>query len=140
MSEVTYPVVKKVSLEGLSEGWDGSCFAYIIPATYQDQKDLSAADLTNKTKAEQVDYQLNFVRDHFVKGQIRVFNGEDFETADMTKEHTSASVEVTDHLYSAIMGFELDPKDIRKAAAQSALQANDETATATTSSETSVEE
>ncbi|MEU2203587.1 hypothetical protein AB0P19_06915 [Microbacterium oleivorans] len=140
MTDRKYPIVKKVSLAGLGEQWDDECYAYVVPATYQDQKDIAEKDFTGLSDAEQIDYQLSFVRARFVAGKIRVFNGSEFELEDMQPEHAEGSVELNDHLYAAIMGFDLDPKDIRKVATESALQTSDVKPTETTSSETSLAE
>lgn len=135
MSDKKYRAVKKVSLADLSDGWDQECYAYVQPSTYEDQKALIQADLGKKKEPEQVDFQLKFVRDHFISGVIKQFDGESFEPVEMTEDDTSLSIAITDHLYAAIMGFELNPKDIRKAAEESALQTNEETPTETSSSE-----
>lgn len=128
-----YAAVKRVELAGLSEGWDETCFAFVIPSTYKDQKELAAADLASKSPEEQLRYQLDFVRAHFISGRIKVFDGKEFEEVDMTAEDTEASVDVTDYLYSEIMGLGLDPKDIRKVAASGALQSTEPTPTASPS-------
>lgn len=134
-----YPVVKKVSLEGLSEGWDESCYAYVVPSSYLDQKELAEAKLETLSPTEQVEYQLKYVHDRFVSGKIRAFDGKDFVDIDMTAAHTAVSVEVTDRLYAEIMGLGLDPKDIRKVVQGNALQSDESTPTETSSSETSFE-
>lgn len=130
-----YPVVKKVSLAGLSEGWDESCFAYVVPTSYLDQKDVTESSIKSMTPGQQVEYQLQFVRDRFVSGKIKAFDGSEFVEIDMEPEHTTASVEVTDRLYAEIMGLGLDPKDIRKAVTENALQSGELKATETSSSE-----
>lgn len=131
-----YPVVKKVGLAGLSEGWDESCYAYVVPASYLDQKDIAESGVATMTPEQQVEYQLKYVADHFVSGKILAFDGQEFVPVDMTKEHTAVTVEVTDRLYAEIVGLGLDPKDIRKAVAEKALQSDDSTHTETSSSET----
>lgn len=137
MSEVRHASVKKVSLAGVSEAWDDECYAYMTPATYQDNAELNKLDFENMTEDEQVAFQLKFVREHFISGKIRVFNGTEFVLVDMRPEDTAASVAITDCLYAATMGFDLDPKDIRKAVLSNALQSNAENNTETTSSEES---
>lgn len=138
MTEVKrYASVKKSSLAGLSEEWDESCFAYVQPATYDDQFPLTDGSIQKLTPKEQVEWQTEVVKSHFVSGKIKVFNGEAFELADMKEEDVTVSVAVLDKLYADIMGFELDPKDLRKAAMESALLTTNESNTETTSSEES---
>jgi hypothetical protein len=135
MAEKRYAAVKKVSLAGLSEQWDDECFAYVIPAVYADQQAILSEKLREKSDEEQIAYQVKYVKDRFISGKIKVFDGSDFTLADMTGDDTAASVAICDHLYSAINGFDLDPKDIRKAAEASALPKIDESSTEITSSE-----
>jgi hypothetical protein len=129
--------IKKVSLAGLSHEWDESCYAYVIPANYEDNMEVNELITAKKNEREQIDYQTSFVKCHFVSGKIKAFNGADFELTDMTEEDTVASVAIADRLYSEIMGFDLDPKDLRKAVIENALQTKSESNTATTSSEDS---
>lgn len=138
MTEVKrYASVKKSSLAGLSEEWDESCYAYVVPATYEDHYPLTDGTVSELSPKEQVEWQKNVVKSHFVSGKIKVFNGEAFELADMQKEDVAVSVAVLDKLYADIMGFDLDPKDLRKAVRESALLTIDENNTETTSSEES---
>jgi len=131
-----YPSVKKVSLAGLSEEWDESCFAYVIPSSYDDQLALAELNTTEMTDAETTAYQLRFVREHFVSGKIKVFNGDSFVEEDMTPSDTAATIDITDRLYAEIMGIGLDPKEIRKVAERSTLQSTEESPTSSPSSET----
>lgn len=111
-----YPVVKRVELAGFSEQWDESCYAYVVPTNYHDQ----LATITNKISElppkEQIQAQLDFVKEHFVSGRIKVFDGEVFKLVKMEPEHTGATVDLTDYLYSEIMGLGIDPKELRRAA------------------------
>lgn len=130
-----YASVKKVSLAGLSEQWDEDCFAYVVPATYEDNKATMDRDFSSMTPQDQVDYQLKFVRDRFISGKIRTFDGAEFALVDMTPEDTGASIAINDHLYAEIMGLDLDPKAIRKEAQADSLQTTSESSTETSSSE-----
>lgn len=135
-----YVAVKKSSLAGLSEQWDDDCFAYVQPATYADNVALGEMDFSKMKQSEQVQWQTKWVKDHFISGKIKVFNGTEFELVDMALEDIDASVAVNDKLYADIMGFDLDPKDLRKAARESALPTNEPSTTETTSSEASEQE
>lgn len=128
--------VKRVSLEGLAEGWGSECYALYMPATYQDNLALQDLDPTTMSQKQQVEYQLELVRRKFVSGKIQAYNLDtgELELADMTADDAVATVGIADAIYGAIIGFELDPKDIRKEAVASALQATYETPTETISS------
>lgn len=141
MTEVKrYVAVKKSSLAGLSEEWGDDCFAYVQPATYADNLALGELDFSKMKQSEQVQWQTKMVKDHFISGKIKVFNGAEFELTDMTLEDIDASTAVNDKLYADIMGFDLDPKDLRKAARESALLTSEPSTTETTSSEASYPE
>ncbi|WOI85997.1 hypothetical protein [Rhodococcus qingshengii] len=129
--------IKKSSLAGLSHEWDDECYAYITPATYEDTLKVTEGNIASLSEREQVEYQLNTIKEHFVSGKIKAFNGEDFALTDMTVDDAVASVGIADKLYSDIMGFDLDPKDIRRAAMRNALQTPSESNTETSSSEDS---
>lgn len=141
MNEVKrYAAVKKSSLAGLSEEWGDDCYAYVQPATYEDNIAVADADFTKMAQREQVDWQTKMVKAHFISGKIKVFNGTDFELTEMTVDDVTASVAVLDKLYADIMGFDLDPKDLRKAAKESALPLTTEINTETMSSGESQQE
>jgi hypothetical protein len=127
--------VKRVELANVSEGYDSDCYAYVRPATYEDQKKLANKSFKGMSKEEQMDYQLSLVLDHFLSGKIKVFSDGEFVTAEMTPDDTAASVAITDALYAGIMDFDLDPKALRKAATEAVLQTTSEKPTETTSSE-----
>ncbi|MCO4274265.1 hypothetical protein NG701_07460 [Pseudarthrobacter sp. HLT3-5] len=141
MTEVKrYAAVKKSSLAGLSEEWGDECYAYVQPATYADNMAVTEADFSTMKQREQVEWQTKMVKDHFISGKIKAFNGSKFELVDMADEDIDASIAVNDKLYADIMGFDLDPKDLRKAVMESALQTSEQNTTETTSSEESVPE
>jgi hypothetical protein len=129
--------IKRSSLAGLSHEWDDDCYAYVIPANYEDNVAVNELDTAKMSQRDQVNFQLDFVKSHFVSGKIKAFNGETFELTDMTEEDAVASVAIADRLYADIMSFDLDPKDLRKAATDNALQTKSESPTETTSSEVS---
>ncbi len=129
--------IKKSSLEGLSHEWGDECYAYITPATYEEMLEVNELNTAELTQREQVNFQLEQVKKHFVSGKIKVFNGTEFELVDMTAEDAVATIAIADKIYADIIGFELDPKDLRKAAQENALQMKSESTTETSSSETS---
>lgn len=141
MTEVKrYAAVKKSSLAGLSEEWGDECYAYVQPATYEDNIAMDESDFSKMKQREQVEWQTKMVKDHFISGKIKTFNGIEFELVEMTLGDIDASIAVNDKLFADIMGFDLDPKDLRKAAKESALLMNELVTTETTSSEESAKE
>lgn len=129
-----YAAVKKSSLAGLSEEWGDECYAYVRPATYEDNMALTETDFSKMDQREQVAWQTKMVKGHFISGKIKAFDGAEFVLVDMTPEDIDANIALNDKLYADIMGFDLDPKDIRKAARESALPTNAESSTEITSS------
>lgn len=121
----------------MSEQWDTECYAYVKPTTYADQLDLTKRDMANASSDDQIAYQLQFVRDHFVSGKVRVFNGKSFDLVNMTEDDCTASIEICDRLYAEINGFDVDPKGIRKEALDAALQKTKQPNTETSSLEES---
>jgi hypothetical protein len=135
-----YVGVKKSSLEGLGEEWGAECYAYYVPANYEDNMAVLDMDTNTMSKQEQVKFQIEFVRAHFVSGKIKVFDGQSFELIDMRLDDATATVGIADRLYADIMGFDLDPKELRKAAGEASLQNSDVESIETISSEDSVAE
>lgn len=129
-----YAAVKRSSLAGLSEEWGEECYAYVRPATYEDNMIVNETDFSTMKQRDQVALQTKMVKEHFISGKIKIFNGNEFELVDMTEEDIDASIAVNDKLYADIMGFDLDPKDLRKVAMESALPSSVESSTETTSS------
>lgn len=128
---------KKSSLAGLSEGWGDECFAIVTPATYMDQVELDELDLPKLPQKKQVDVQFDVIRKHFVSGKIKVLNASgEYEMADMEVDDAFASIEIADKIYADIMGFDLDPKDLREVVAQQQEPQRSDQSTATPSSTT----
>jgi len=135
-----YATVKRVELKGQSEQWDETCYAYVMPASYADNRATLELKVESLSQKQQIEYQEEFVASHFISGRIKAFDGEKFELTDMTLEDAASSQALSDLLYSEIMGFDLDPKATRKAVIENALQKTDKINTETTSSEGSLQE
>lgn len=128
----------KVPLMGIAEELGVESYAYVRPATYEDQMELDDYDVKSHSPRENIEYQLKVVRDHFVGGKIKAFTGEDFELVDMTADDAVATKHLADHLYFAIMGIDTDPKATSSEAKQdNSTPKSEESDTATTSSEDS---
>lgn len=134
MTDNRIVVTKRVSLAGVSEGWDESCYALVKPATYDDNIVIEETDVSKLSRSEQVAVQEKFVQDHFIKGEVMLFDGEDFALGALTKNDVAASVDLLDALYMGILGIDSDPKDIRKAVEATTLHQIDTKPTQTQSS------
>jgi hypothetical protein len=126
--------VKKSSLAGLSEGWGDECYAILRPTQYDDLVALD--ELQAKGQKDQVTFQTDLARSHFVTGKIKTWNVEtgEQELVTMTADDVDCSVEVLDRLFADIIGIDVDPKDMRAAVAQELKQQHDAAATGTPSS------
>jgi hypothetical protein len=130
MTERRLAIAKKVSLAGIGPDWGDECYAYVMPANYNDM--LEAEKLDELSKAEQVKFQLDFIKRHFVSGKIRVMGEEDL--ADMEPDDVMASVALTDRVFMAILGDDIDPKEADPAAGRPSAPASDDKPTGTPSS------
>ena len=141
MSGKTYASVKKVSLEGVSEGWDDSCFAYVTPANFAERKQAMSFKSDDPLADDSVTFQDKLVRDHFVSGTIKVFDGQTFTDAPLTAEDAAGLPDVSNKLTMFILGYDIDPKDLSSLLASqlttSTTSPTDTLTTATTSSEDS---
>ncbi len=101
-------IAKRVSLAGVGPDWGDECYAMMLPARYTDM--VEADQIDQKTKVEQVQFQIDFLKKHFVSGKVKVFGSD--ELADMEADDVAASVALSDLLFAACMGDDLDPKDL----------------------------
>jgi hypothetical protein len=132
MSTRRLAIAKRVSLEGLGPNWGDDCYALMMPASYED---MAAADqIDSKSKDEQVRFQIEFLKNHFVSGKVRVIDGKGNDLVDMEPDDVSASVALSDRLFLACLGDDLDPKEARQAAAATKKPKNDVKPTGTPSS------
>jgi hypothetical protein len=131
MSTRRLAIAKRVSLEGLGPGWGDECYAFMMPATYTDM--LGADQIDSKSKEEQVRFQMEFLKRHFVSGKIRLLDGKDNELVDMEPDDVAASVALSDRLFLACLGDDLDPKEARREAEATEKPPKGEKPTATPS-------
>lgn len=136
-------IVKRVSLEGIFDGWDSECFALVRPASVQDKSDFrkaarAVADSIANGKAGdgdiESDMQQKMVDDHFVSGKVKGLNDSgEYELVDLAIDDLQLA-EVSDHLYMKLLGIDLDPKDIAAVAAENLKLSGDEKPSETPSS------
>ncbi|MEB0287232.1 hypothetical protein QN355_11770 [Cryobacterium sp. 10S3] len=104
-------ITKRISLEGLSEGWTSDCYALVTPASYAEYIDF--ADLTDagKSNTDLLKFQLSFVKKHLVSGKVNILDDKgQLELDDLQPEDVDASKDLADKLFTEIVGVNLDPK------------------------------
>ncbi len=129
--------VRRVSLEGLGEEWGPECYALYLPATFTDKIEVMAIDVEKMTSEQQVESQEKMVRDHFIKAVGKEYVGGEFVECELTVDEAVVTPEVSNRLYIAIMGVDIDPKATRPIATTPEMPIEGEVSTETTSSETS---
>lgn len=117
-------ITKRVSLEGIADGWGSDCYALVTPASYAEYIDFASLSEAGKSNAELLQFQLDFVKKHLVSGKVNVVddNG-DTVLDDLLPEDVDASKELADKLFTEIVGVNLDPKASSTAPATSATDA-----------------
>jgi hypothetical protein len=119
MNERRLAITKKVSLEKLSDDWQ-DCYATVRPATYADYTKLVEAEPEKLAPTAQIKLEMDFVRDHFIGGKLKVFNAHGQpELVDMQPEDIELSTELTNLLFFEIVGVTPDPKGLPTATATS---------------------
>jgi hypothetical protein len=104
-------ITKRVSLEGLADGWTTDCYANVSPATYAEYIDFANLSTEGKTNAELLAYQLDFVKKHLVSGKVNILGTDGkLELADILPEDLDASKDLADKLFIEIVGVNIDPK------------------------------
>lgn len=105
-------IAKRVSLEGVAEGWTDACYALINPSDYLDSIQIKKQQIDETDEDKAVEFMIDFIKQHFVSGKIMVYNDNDeLELADMVAEDAGASIQITDRLFTSITGVANDPKD-----------------------------
>jgi hypothetical protein len=130
MTERRLAIAKRVSLAGIGPDWGDECYADVMPANYNDM--LEADNIDQLSKAEQVKFQLEFIKRHFVSGKIRLMGSD--TPVGMEPDDVTASVALTDRLFMAILGDDIDPKGAAPAAGQPSAPESDAEPTGTPSS------
>lgn len=105
-------ITKRVNLEGIGEGWTTECFALVTPANYNEFIGFTKLQDEGKSNTELVEFQLDFVKKHYVSGKVLTLNDENEQVVDdMQSEDIDESKALADKLFGEIVGINLDPKD-----------------------------
>lgn len=116
-------ITKRVSLADVADGWTDDCFAVVTPASYAEYIDFGKLSDAGKTNAELLQYQLKFVKDHFVSGKANFLDDDGKTILDsLTAEDIDASKELADKLFAEMVGVSLDPKALATATATSPIK------------------
>ena len=129
--------VRRVSLEGLGEEWGPECYALYLPATFGDKIKVMAIDVASMTSEQQVESQEKMIREHFIKAVGKAYVDGTFVECELTEDEAVTTPEVSNRLYIAIMGVDVDPKATRPTATLQETPIESEVSTETTSLETS---
>jgi hypothetical protein len=104
-------ITKRVSLEGIAEGWGSECYALVTPASYAEYIEFAGLSDAGKTNAELLQFQLDFVKKHLAGGKVNVLNDKGETVLDnIESEDIDASKDLADKLFTEIVGVNLDPK------------------------------
>lgn len=106
-------ITKRVSLEGLAEGWDDTCYALVTLATYAEFIGFTklTVDNTAEGNVKLLEFQIDFVKKHLVTGTVKVVDDAGNFSLDAIKpEDIDASKELCDILFNAVTGVIEHPK------------------------------
>lgn len=104
-------ITKKVSLEGIAEGWGSECYALVTPASYAEYIEFAGLSDEGKTGAELLQFQLDFTKKHLVSGKVNIVDDKGATILDdLLPEDIDASKDLADKLFTEIVGVNLDPK------------------------------
>lgn len=132
--------VKKVSLSGVYEGWDDTCYAYVTPCNFETRIEALDLEKAEVSDADRFAFQTKLVEEHFVSGVCKAFDGAKFTKHTLTAEEATSLPDVSNKLAMFILGYDIDPKELSEALMKSELQTNDSPAIETPSSEASPKE
>lgn len=128
-------ITKKVSLAGIGEGWGDECYAVIALASNREQFEIADTDTATLTNRQSIDIQATFVKDHFIRGEVKVFGSDgSLKVVGMTSDDVEDNTEIASRLFLACVGSDIDPKDIPEGPS---LENEQPSATATTETSSS---
>lgn len=105
-------ITKRISLEGIADGWTAECFALVMPATYPEYIAISDAEETMK-KTEVAAKNIEFVKAHIVSGRVMVLDDDgSLVLGDLLLDDVDSFTELANKLYLELMGVTADPKDL----------------------------
>lgn len=130
-------LIKRMSLEGVADGWGADCFMLYRPASIAKLKEFKTLK-DNLSDEEGLDYMTQFVKDHLVRGRVMVLddNG-DLVEGDLSAAHVDeCDADTLSFMFSEMLGVTLDPKDLEKARSRAIEPSSGTASTGTPSSTT----
>lgn len=127
--------VKRVSLEGVMEGYDSSCFALVKPANFSVRLEEESLQSPDSTTAARVAFQEKLIKDHFISGSIKCYDGTNYADIELTSDIAIEIPDVSNKLAMFVLGYDVDPKDIERALMKPKEPMSDSKAIETISSE-----
>lgn len=126
MSERRVAILKKISLEGLADGWGADCFVMVQPASYKQFKEYTATDVEKLDEAQGIDLITKMIKAQYVSGQIMIIgdNGKPVNAPAEVGDIDSLGVEMLNTIFTGIMGVNYDPKAMPTAANASSPSSN----------------
>ncbi|RAN78018.1 hypothetical protein B5P43_18475 [Bacillus sp. SRB_336] len=101
-----------MSLAGVADGWD-DCFAIVSLGTYDEGRDTNQLLASNASDEDGYKFQTDIVTKHFVSGKVLTVLEDGTEgLGDLTIEDAVAYTQISNKLFSAIVGMAPDPKDL----------------------------
>jgi len=117
-------ITRRVSLDGISDGWDAACYAVITPASNDEYLEFMDLQDSTMTPQEKFKYQINFVKKHLVSGKVKILNdANELVLDDLLEEDIDSSKELSDRLAIEVMGLNVDPKGLKTPTETSPIQA-----------------
>jgi hypothetical protein len=118
----TLAIGKRVSLEGIYEGWTSDAYAIVQPASYEDKIQLNNYIDSKITSADALQYELDSVKKHLISGKIFVLDDTGaLKLDDLAPSDLDDMVAVTQRLFIGMSGLDADPKDTQTETATSSM-------------------
>lgn len=126
MSERKVAILKKISLEGLADGWGSDCFIVVQPASYKQFKEYTQTDVEKLDEAAGIDLITKMIKEQYVSGQIMIIgdDGKPVNAPAEVDDIDSLGVEMLNTIFTGIMGVNYDPKATQTAATDKTLSSN----------------
>ncbi|MEC5150869.1 hypothetical protein [Cryobacterium sp. GrIS_2_6] len=106
-------ITKRVSLEGVYDGWTKEAYAIVMPISYAGKIEINNYGEAGKTQSELLEFELKIAKEHFLNGKaFFLSNSGDSILEDLSGEDLDSMVDLTQRLFVAINGGTVDPKGL----------------------------
>lgn len=130
-------IVKRVSLEGMSDGWGADCFVLVQGVGYDEFKRFKNLDTSKIDEEAGLDLMVDFIKQHFVNGFIMYIgeDGELFRDRVEAADVNALDMSMIHKIFMEMTGQQYDPLDMRKVLAEASKQSTGTEPSTTSSSE-----